>query len=61
MTIVERLDSIENELKGVRSDVAALDKGLAVHKQKTGRFSMFMSAMISLLVAVAGLALKGCL
>lgn len=41
--------------------IATLDKDLAVHKSKTSRFSMFLSAVVSLGVTIAALLTKGCM
>ena len=59
--LAPQLDRIEGKVDTLYVKVADLDKGLAVHKVKTGRVSMIVGAIASLLVAVAAVLLNsGC-
>lgn len=52
------LARIEGKVDTLFIQVAAIDKGLAVHKAKTGWMSLVMGGVASLLVALAAFILK---
>lgn len=52
------LARIEGKVDTLFIQVAAIDKGLAVHKAKTGWMSLVMGGVASLLVALATFIMK---
>ena len=58
--LLEHIDRCERKIDDVAREVVSLRIGLEVHKAKTGKFSLILGGLASLLVAVAAMLIKGC-